>query len=68
MGLNNRVNIQICSMVVYMRSILLHKAVESRDLSQAEKKITVVKMTIIFNQNSQKLSFSMCILEGVSTS
>jgi hypothetical protein len=29
-------------MVVYMRSILLHKAVESRDLSQAEKKIIVV--------------------------
>ena len=46
-----------------MCSSLLHLAVESRDLSQAEKKITVVKdeqthkMTIIFTQNGQKLSF-----------
>ena len=46
---------------------------ESRDLSQAEKKITDVKgewihkMTTIFNQNSQKLSFSMFTLEGVQT-
>ena len=37
MGLNNnRVNIQICSMVVYMCSSLLHKADQSRDLTQAQ--------------------------------
>ena len=43
-------------------------AVGSRDLSQAEKKVTVVKpeqiykMTIIFTQNGQQWSFSVKIV------
>ena len=48
-------------MVVYISSSLLHLATGSRDFSQAEKKVTVVKpeqihkMTILFTQNGQKL-------------
>ena len=48
-------------MVVYICSSSWLLAGGSRDLSQAEKKITVVKdeqihkMTIIFTQNGQKL-------------
>ena len=34
---------ELYSSVVYMCSSLLHLAPESRDLNQAEKKITVVK-------------------------
>ena len=49
--------------VVYICSIIWLLAGESSDLAQAEKKIPVIKpeqthkMTIIFTQNSPKLSF-----------
>jgi hypothetical protein len=49
--------------VIYICSSSWLLANKSRDLSQVEKKITVVKadqihkMTIIFTQNGQKLSF-----------
>ena len=49
--------------VVYISLSSWALALWSRDLSQAEKKVSVVKsehihkMTIIFTQNGQKLSF-----------
>ena len=46
------------SKIVYMCSSLLHLAVESRDLSQAQKKVTVIKPEKIHNIKS----FSLKIL------